>query len=56
VAVLAPGGTEPLGILSIRGAANLGRTRPLGLAYSPERKRLAVSNRAGGSLHLIAVE
>ncbi len=46
----------PLGKLSIRGAANLGNTRPLGIAYSPARKLLAVSNRAGGSLHLIAIE
>jgi glycerol-3-phosphate acyltransferase PlsY len=56
VAVLTSGSDSPLGTLSIRGTANLGTTRPLGIAYSPERKLLAVSNRAGGSLHLIAVE
>ena len=56
VAVVPTGGDGPVGSLSIRGAANLGTTRPLGIAYSPERKLLAVSNRAGGSLHLIAIE
>lgn len=56
VAVVPSGGDSPVGTLSIRGAANLGTTRPLGIAYSPERKLLAVSNRAGGSLHLISVE
>ena len=56
VAVLPAGGEDRLGVLSIRGTANLGNTRPLGIAYSPERKLLAVSNRAGGSLHLIAVD
>lgn len=56
VAVVPSGEDSPVGTLSIRGTANLGTTRPLGIAYSPERKLLAVSNRAGGSLHLIAVE
>lgn len=56
VAVFASDSDSPLGVLSIRGAANLGTTRPLGLAHTPERKLLAVSNRAGGSLHLIAIE
>ncbi len=56
VAIFPSGGDAPLGTLSIRGAANLGTTRPLGVAYAPERKLLAVSNRAGGSLHLISVE
>ncbi len=56
VAVFAGRTDSPLGKLSIRGAANLGNTRPLGIAHSPERRLLAVSNRAGGSLHLIAIE
>ena len=56
IAVLDAGSHEIRGKLSIRGTANLATTRPLGLAYSPERKLLAVSNRAGGSVHLIAVE
>ena len=56
VAVVPTVGESPVGTLSIRGTANLGTTRPLGIAYSPERKLLAVSNRAGGSLHLIAIE
>jgi hypothetical protein len=56
VAVFAGRSDSPVGKLSIRGAANLGNTRPLGIAHSPERKLLAVSNRAGGSLHLIAIE
>jgi hypothetical protein len=56
VAVFEGRSDSPLGKLSIRGTANLGDTRPLGIAHSPERKLLAVSNRAGGSLHLIAIE
>lgn len=56
VAVLPADGEKPLGVLSIRGTANLGTTRPLGIAYSPERRLIAVSNRAGGSLHLIGIE
>jgi acyl-phosphate glycerol 3-phosphate acyltransferase len=56
LAVLSSGGHAALGKLSIRGAANLATTRPLGIAYSPERKLIAVSNRAGGSVHLIAIE
>ncbi len=49
-------GHARLGKLPIRGAANLATTRPLGIAHSPERGLIAVSNRAGGSVHLIAVE
>ncbi len=44
-----------LGLLPIRGTANLGGIRPAGLAYSAERDLLAVSNRQGGSVHLIAI-
>jgi hypothetical protein len=40
--------------LPLRGPANLGTVRPTGLAYSPERKLLAVANRSGG-IHLVAV-
>jgi acyl-phosphate glycerol 3-phosphate acyltransferase len=56
VAVLSAGSHAPLGKLSIRGAANLATTRPLGIAYSPERRLIAVSNRAGGSVHLISIQ
>lgn len=44
-----------VGLLPIRGSANLGGIRPSGLAYSPERGLLAVANRQGGSVHLIAI-
>jgi len=43
------------GRLSLRGIANLGGIRPAGLAYCPERGLLAVSNRQGGSVHLVAI-
>jgi hypothetical protein len=42
----------PLGRLPLTGPLNIGRTRPTGLAYSPERALLAVSTRSG-SIHLI---
>jgi glycerol-3-phosphate acyltransferase PlsY len=45
---------ETLGVLPLRGPANLGTVRPTGLAYSPERKLLAVANRSGG-IHLVEV-
>jgi len=41
-----------LGRLPLTGPLNLGRTRPTGLAYSPETGLLAVSTRSG-SIHLI---
>jgi glycerol-3-phosphate acyltransferase PlsY len=56
LAVLSAEAHAPLGHLSIRGVANLATTRPLGLSYCSERKLLAVSNRAGGSVHLIKIE
>ena len=40
----------PLGRLPLTGPLNMGRTRPTGLAYSPERGLLAVSTRSG-SIH-----
>jgi hypothetical protein len=40
--------------LPLRGAWNLGATRPTGLAYAPERGLLAVANRSGG-VHLLAL-
>ena len=46
---------RPLGRLPLRGAGNLGGIRPSGLAYSADRGLLAVSNRQGGSVHLIAI-
>jgi hypothetical protein len=42
----------PLGRLPLTGPLNIGRTRPTGLAYAPERGLLAVSTRSG-SIHLI---
>ncbi|MDX2038486.1 MAG: glycerol-3-phosphate 1-O-acyltransferase PlsY [Isosphaeraceae bacterium] len=45
-----------IGRLPVRGTANLGSTRPLGVATSRKRGLLAVSNRAGGSVHLFKVE
>jgi acyl-phosphate glycerol 3-phosphate acyltransferase len=41
-----------LGHLPLKGPLNLGRTRPSGLAYSPERGLVAVSTRTG-TIHLI---
>jgi acyl-phosphate glycerol 3-phosphate acyltransferase len=55
---LVPGGSKPdvpLALLPLKGRANLASTRPLGLAYGAERKLLAVSNRSGGSIHLISL-
>ena len=46
---------QSLGRLPLRGSANLGGIRPNGLAYSPDRGLLAVSNRQGGSVHLVAI-
>jgi acyl-phosphate glycerol 3-phosphate acyltransferase len=37
-----------LGRLPLRGPMNLGDVQPVGLAYSPERDRLAVVDRSGG--------
>jgi glycerol-3-phosphate acyltransferase PlsY len=44
----------PLGRLPLTGPLNIGRTRPTGLTYAPERGLLAVSTRSG-SIHLIAL-
>ncbi|HEX8203652.1 MAG TPA: glycerol-3-phosphate 1-O-acyltransferase PlsY [Isosphaeraceae bacterium] len=44
-----------LGVLPLRGPANLGTVRPTGLAYSPQRWLLAVADRSGG-VHLVAVQ
>ncbi len=41
-----------LGELTLRGPLNLGRIRPTGLAFAPERNLLALANRSGG-VHLI---
>ncbi len=41
--------------LPIKGRGNLAATRPMGLAYDPTRALLAVSNRSGGSIHLVAL-
>ena len=57
VALLPAGASldEPLARLPLKGRANLASTRPLGLAYSPDRTLLAVANRSGGSIHLVAL-
>ena len=49
-------GDEDEGRLPIKGRGNLSATRPLGLAYCAERSLLAVSNRSGGSIHLVSIE
>ncbi len=41
-----------LGCLPLHGPLNLGRTRPTGLAYSPDLGLLAVATRSG-TIHLI---
>jgi acyl-phosphate glycerol 3-phosphate acyltransferase len=46
---------KPPALLPLKGRANLAPTRPLGLAYDADRGLLAVANRSGGSLHLIAL-
>ncbi len=43
-----------LGRLPLHGSFNLGRTRPTGLAYAPERGLLAVATRSG-AIHLVEV-
>jgi acyl-phosphate glycerol 3-phosphate acyltransferase len=47
---------KSLGRLPLRGAANLGTIHPYGIAYTPERSLIAVSNRSGGTVHLIAIQ
>ncbi|WP_435017013.1 glycerol-3-phosphate 1-O-acyltransferase PlsY [Tundrisphaera sp. TA3] len=48
--------SEEPAVLPLKGTANLSSTRPMGLAHSPERSLMAVANRSGGSIHLIAIE
>jgi glycerol-3-phosphate acyltransferase PlsY len=45
---------RPLGRLPLRGPGNLGGVRPVGLAYCPERDRIAVVDYSGG-VHLVAL-
>jgi glycerol-3-phosphate acyltransferase PlsY len=50
--------TEPrcsLGRLPLRGPLNLGRTRPTGLAYAPDRGLFAVATRSG-TIHLVKID
>lgn len=50
-----PQATVQLGRLALRsGAFGLSKTRPIGLAFSPERNLIAVANRSG-SVHLVAI-
>ncbi len=44
-----------LGRLPLRGSFNMGRTRPTGLAYSPQCGMLAIATRSG-AIHLIEVQ
>jgi glycerol-3-phosphate acyltransferase PlsY len=53
--VIEPQTGRSRGRLPLRGRANLADTRPLGIAYEPARGLLAVANRQGGSVHLVAV-
>jgi hypothetical protein len=46
---------QSLGRLPLTGPLNLGRTRPTGLAYSPDRGLLAIATRSG-SIHMIAMD
>ena len=46
--------TTRLGVLPLRGSGNLGEVRPTGVAYSPERGLIGITNRSGG-IHLVAV-
>jgi glycerol-3-phosphate acyltransferase PlsY len=48
-------GDDPPAVLPLMGRANLASTRPLGLAFDPTRGLLAVANRSGGSIHLVAL-
>jgi len=53
-----PAGSDPAADevrLPIKGRANLAATRPLGLAFDPDRSLLAVANRSGGSIHLVEI-
>ena len=50
-----PFGAPPPVVLPLKGRANLTATRPLGLAYDSNRGLLAVANRSGGSVHLVAL-
>jgi acyl-phosphate glycerol 3-phosphate acyltransferase len=54
--VVNPRSSRSRGRLPLLGQANLVPTRPLGLALCPERGLLAVANRQGGSVHLIALK
>jgi len=49
------GTRRALGELTLSGPMNLGRIRPTGLAFSPERGLIALANRSGG-VHLIALQ
>lgn len=42
-------------MLPLAGFANLTKIHPSGLAYSPERRIVAVANLAGGSVHVVAL-
>ncbi|HWE36088.1 MAG TPA: glycerol-3-phosphate 1-O-acyltransferase PlsY [Isosphaeraceae bacterium] len=53
--VLPAVGGRSVGRLPLRGAGNLGAIRPVGLAYSPGRGLLAVANRQGGSVYVVAL-
>jgi glycerol-3-phosphate acyltransferase PlsY len=46
---------KSLGMLPLRGAANLGTIHPAGIAYSAERGLIAVANQSGGSVHLVEI-
>ena len=46
---------KSLGQLPLRGAGNLARIHPSGIAYSSERGLIAVANQSGGSVHLVTV-
>lgn len=47
-------GGRSLGRLPLRGPLNLGKAKPMGLAWSPDRRLLAVSTKSG-SVHLLSL-
>ena len=50
--ILPDGPQHEVGRFPLLGPFNLGRTRPTGLAYSPERNLIAVATRTG-SIHVV---
>lgn len=56
LAVLDPFAPRVKGRLKLKSTWNLGGIRPLGLAFDHDYGRIAIANRAGGSVHLVRVD